>query len=115
MDTIAPQNNQFGYYYRPHNPIVIRRFSDYIEEGDALTIVGVPNYAFYSNLSNSFRWRDLYPYGFIDADGIGVDYPFMNGKQYPFVNTIFRLIPEGTKTANQYINEIVEPTIDECE
>jgi hypothetical protein len=115
LDTIAPQTNQFGYYYRPHNPIVIRRFSNYIEEGDALTIVGVPNYSFYSNLSNSFRWRDLYPYGFIDADGIGVDYPFMNGKQYPFVNTIFRLIPEGTKTANQYINEIVEPTIDECE
>jgi len=115
LDTIAPQNNQFGYYYRPHNPIVIRRFSDYIEEGSATNVVGIPNYAFYSNLSNSFRWRDLYPYGFIDADGIGVDYPFMNGKQHPFVNTIFRLIPEGTKTANQYINEIVEPVIDECE
>jgi hypothetical protein len=57
----------------------------------------------------------LYPYGYIDADGIGVDYPFMNGKQYPFVNTIFRLIPEGTKTANQYINEIAEPVTDECE
>jgi len=115
LDTIAPQNNQFGYYYRPHNPIVIRRFSDYIEEGSALNVVGIPNYAFYSNLSNSFRWRDLYPYGYIDADGIGVDYPFMNGKQYPFVNTIFRLIPEGTKTANQYINEIDEPVTDECE
>lgn len=115
LDTIAPQNNQFGYYYRPHNPIVIRRFSDYIEEGSAINVVGIPNYAFYSNLSNSFRWRDLYPYGYIDADGIGVDYPFMNGKQYPFVNTIFRLIPEGTKTANQYINEIVEPVTDECE
>lgn len=115
LDTIAPQNNQFGYYYRPHNPIVIRRFSDYIEEGSALNVVGIPNYAFYSNLSNSFRWRDLYPYGYIDADGIGVDYPFMNGKQYPFVNTIFRLIPEGTKTANQYINEIAEPVTDECE
>lgn len=115
LDTIAPQNNQFGYYYRPHNPIVIRRFSDYIEEGSSDNVVGIPNYAFYSNLSNSFRWRDLYPYGYIDADGIGVDYPFMNGKQYPFVNTIFRLIPEGTKTANQYINEIAEPVTDECE
>ena len=115
LDTIAPQNNQFGYYYKPHNPIVIRRFSDYIEEGSAVNVVGIPNYAFYSNLSNSFRWRDLYPYGYIDADGIGVDYPFMNGKQYPFVNTIFRLIPEGTKTANQYINEIAEPVTDECE
>jgi len=117
LDTIAPQNNQFGYYYKPHNPITIRTLSNYIEEGNAINVVGIPSYAYYSNLSNSFRWRDIYPYGFLDADGIGVDYPFINGKHYPFVNTIFRLIPEGTNTANenQYINEIAEPTIDECE
>lgn len=115
LDTIAPQNNQFGYYYKPHNPITIRTLSNYIEEGNAINVVGIPGYAYYSNLSNSFRWRDIYPYGFLDADGIGVDYPFINGKHYPFVNTIFRLIPEGTNTANQYINEIAEPTIDECE
>jgi hypothetical protein len=117
LDTIAPQNNQFGYYYKPHNPITIRTLSNYIEEGNAINVVGIPGYAYYSNLSNSFRWRDIYPYGFLDADGIGVDYPFINGKHYPFVNTIFRLIPEGSNTANenQYINEIAEPTIDECE
>jgi hypothetical protein len=115
LDTIAPQTNQFGYYYKPHNPITIRTLSDYVEEGNAINVVGIPNYAYYSNLSNSFRWRDIYPYGFLDADGVGVDYPFINGKHYPFVNTIFRLIPEGTNTANQYINEIAEPTIDECE
>ena len=115
LDTIAPQNNQFGYYYKPHNPITIRVMSDYIEEGNSLNVVGIPSYSYYSNLSNSFRWRDIYPIGYVDADGIGVDYPFINGKHYPFVNTIFRLIPEGTKTANEYINEIAEPTTDECE
>jgi len=117
LDTIAPQNNQFGYYYKPHNPITIRTLSNYVEEGNAINVVGIPGYAYYSNLSNSFRWRDIYPYGFLDADGIGVDYPFINGKHYPFVNTIFRLIPEGSNTANenQFINEIAEPTIDECE
>ena len=118
LDTNASQDNQFGYFYTPHNPIVIRRMSDYIEEGNAINVLGIPNYAYYSNLSNSFRWRDIYPYGFLDPDGIGVDYPFINGKHYPFVNTIFRLIPEGpvgVRTANQFINEIAEPIIDECE
>ena len=68
---------------------------------------------FFSNLSNSFRWRDLYPYGYIDTSGIGVDYPFLNGKHYPYKNIVFRLFPEGIGVQN--INEIVDPTIDECE
>jgi len=112
--TINP-TNQLGYYYKPHNPIRIRVFSDYIEEGDAQQIVGIPNYAFYSNLSNSFRWRDLYPYGYIDGDNLGVDFPFINGKHYPFTNIVFRLIPEGSQTGNEFINDIAEPTIDDCE
>jgi hypothetical protein len=108
-------NNPLGYYYKPHNPITLRVFSDYIEEADSSQIVNLPDYAFYSNLSNSFRWRDLYPIGFIDGSGLGVDYPFINGKQYPYVNTIFRLIPEGTQRPNKFINDINLPTIDECE
>jgi hypothetical protein len=107
------QTNQFGYYYYPHNEIIIREFSDYVEESLSENIVGLPDYSFYSNLSNGFRWRDLYPYGFIDQNNIGVDYPFTNGKHYPFVNTIFRLIPEGTNVKN--INEIQDPLIDDCE
>ena len=91
LNTDAPQTNQFGYYYNPHDPIVIRRYSTYIEEGDPLKVVNIPDYAFYSNLSNSFRWRDIYPYGFIDTNDNGVDYPFTNGKHYPFTNTIFRI------------------------
>lgn len=112
-DTIP--TNQLGYYYKPHNSLKIRVFSDYIEEGDAIQVVGIPNYAYFSNLSNSFRWRDLYPYGFIDAGGLGVEYPFINGKHYPFKNTIFRLTPEGSQTGNEFINQIDDPTIDECE
>jgi hypothetical protein len=108
-----PQTNQFGYYYYPHNEIIIREFSDYVEESLSQNIVGLPDYSYYSNLSNGFRWRDLYPYGFIDQNNIGVDYPFTNGKHYPFVNTIFRIIPEGTNVQN--INEIQDPLIDDCE
>jgi hypothetical protein len=114
-NTTSNNPNQLGYYYRPHKPIVVRGFSDYIEEGDANLIVGIPSYSFYSNLSNSFRWRDLYPFGFIDDLGIGVDFPFINGKHYPFTENIFRLIPEGSQIGDQFINEIAEPTTDECE
>ena len=115
IDTGAPQTNQFGYYYKPHDPIIIRRYSSYVEEGDPLKVVNIPDYAFYSNLSNSFRWRDIYPYGFIDNDGIGVDYPFINGKHYPFVNTVFRITPEGSNLGVQDITVIAEPTTDDCE
>ena len=115
LNTDAPQTNQFGYYYNPHDPIVLRRYSTYVEEGDPLKVVNIPDYAFYSNLSNSFRWRDIYPYGFVDNDGVGVDYPFINGKHYPFVNTIFRIIPEGSNVGISNITVIAEPIIDDCE
>jgi hypothetical protein len=102
-----------GYYYKPHSSLKIRAFSDYIEEAPASGVIGIPNYAFYSNLSNSFRWRDMYPYGYIDTADIGVDYPFLNGKHYPYDNYIFRLYPEGIGLQN--ISEIEIPTTDECE
>ena len=105
--------NPLGYYYKPHSPLKIRAFSDYIEEAPSSGVIGIPNYAFYSNLSNSFRWRDMYPYGYIDTADIGVDYPFLNGKHYPYDNYIFRLYPEGIGLQN--ISEIEIPTTDECE
>jgi hypothetical protein len=112
IPTGAPAQNQFGYYYKPHNPITIREYSGYIEEGPS-NIFNIPDYAFYSNLSNGFRWRDLYPYGYIDTEGVGVDYPFLNGKHYPYTNIVFRVFPEGIGVQN--ITEITQPTTDECE
>jgi len=109
----AMSTNKFGYYYYPHNPITLKVFSDYVEEGDADLVVGIPNYAFYSNRSNGFRWRDIYPYGFIDTNDNGVDYPFTNGKHYPFTNTIFRIFSDGSGIPD--IKQIEDPTIDGCE
>jgi hypothetical protein len=113
VPSLMLSTNPLGYYYRPHSPLKIRAFSDYIEEAPASGVIGIPNYAFYSNLSNSFRWRDMYPYGYIDTADIGVDYPFLNGKHYPYDNYIFRLYPEGIGLQN--ISEIEIPTTDECE
>jgi len=105
--------NPSGYYYQPHYLIKIREYSDYIEQGNSDVTVGIPDYAFYSQNDGNFYWRDLYPYGFIDSDGNGVDYPFFNGRHYPYNNYVFRIIPEGSNT--NFARVIPVPTIDECE
>ena len=105
--------NPFGYYYQPHNSLTIRQFSDYIEEGDKKNVVDIPNYAYYSSSKDIFLWKDLYSYGFVDSNNIGVNYPFLNGAHYPYTNIIFRIIPEGTNYNEQIIT--AEPIIDDCE
>ena len=124
LDNTLPSTNQPGYFYQPHRGIQIRAFSDYIEEGSSFNVVGIPDYAYYSTTNALFRWRDLYPYGYIDTDGVGVDYPYLNDAHYPFLNTIFRITPEGYNIPSDYnqigkvpinISTIPEPTVDECE
>lgn len=107
--------NAPGFYYQPHNEMTIKVFSDYVEVGSPDEVDNIPNYAFYSSEDEQFRWRDLYDYGFIDSLGRGVDYPFLNSAQYPFSNTVFRLIPEGSNYRLTGINFPVKPLIDGCE
>tara|TARA_R110000796_G_scaffold7622_6_gene25980 strand:- start:192 stop:2009 length:1818 start_codon:yes stop_codon:yes gene_type:complete len=106
-------SNQLGYYYEPHYSLKIREYSDYIEDGDKKNVAGIPDYSYFSVDGNKFIWRDLYPYGYIDSSGIGVNYPFLNDTHYPYDNFIFRIIPEGTNYIEQTITQ--EPIIDDCE
>jgi hypothetical protein len=76
-------------------------------------VLGIPNYAYFSSTKNTFIWRDLYTYGYIDSDNIGVNYPFINGTHYPYRDIIFRLIPEGSNYRENTI--IATPIIDNCE
>jgi hypothetical protein len=114
-------DNQFGYYYKPHSKIKIRAFSSYIETGDVNNIADVPDYAYYSTTYGSFIWRDIYTYGFKDNLKNGVDYPFLNGKHYPYENFIFRIIPEGTNYIESNLNNYAtlygaaQPIKDDCE
>ena len=110
---LVNSTNQFGYYYQPNYKITIREYSDYIESGDANNVVDIPDYAHFSTTDDAFIWRDIYSYGYIDTDRIGVDYPFLNGKHYPFQDYIFRIIPEGTNFVSD--NIIQDPIIDNCE
>jgi len=116
--TSATTNNPPGYYYEPHHPMTIKVFSDYVETADAGLADAVPSYSFYSSSDQSFRWRDLYTYGFFDNLGRGVDYPYLNTSHYPFTDVIFRLIPEGINyNDNPYGVEGIsfKPLIDDCE
>jgi len=112
--SVGLNTNPLGYYYEPFNKIKIKDFSSYIEEGETQKVAGIPDYAVYSENSLSFRWRDIYDYGFVDETNAGVNYPFLNGAHYPFELTTFRLIPEGSNE-NLFINIIQDPTTDECE
>jgi hypothetical protein len=113
--TTVPTNNAPGYYYKPHNPMTLRVFSDYIETGGVGVLDQVPSWAFYSSSDEQFRWRDLFSYGFRDNTGLGVDYPFLNSAHYPFQNVVFRLIPEGINYNEVQSDFSFKPLIDECE
>lgn len=109
----STSNLPSGYLYNPHNPIQIRTFSDYIEFGSKNYVDNIPGYAWYSEYENSWFWRDLYSYGYIDNDGIGVDYPFINGSHYIFTNLIFLQYPvQRNLTLSLDINDLTD---DNCE
>ena len=115
--TNVSDSNPPGYYYKPHNSMTLKVFSDYVETGDVNVIDGIPSYAFYSKANQQFMWRDLYTYGFIDNLGRGVDYPYLNSSQYPFAEVIFRLIPEGINynESLEGVDVSIKPLIDGCE
>lgn len=110
-------NQKNGYYYKPHNKIVIKVFSDYIERGATKDVDNIPNYAVFLKQTNEFIWRDLYDVGYFDEGTRGVNYPFTNNAHYPFGYFIFRLTHEGYSYENKISGstENQKPIIDECE
>ena len=113
----SPLNFESGYYYQPHFTVPIRAYSTYIEVGDKETVDLIPDWAFYSNTERQWRWRDLYPYGYIDTEGVGVDSPFLNDAHYPFSDILFLQVPTSFyRNINRPLVEyIVDPFIDGCE
>jgi hypothetical protein len=106
-----------GYIYKPHYSVPIRVFSDYIESTGLEQVSDAPFYSYYSNETQQFIWRDLYTYGYIDSDGIGINHPFINGAHYPFKEIIFLQYPIA-RSSNGMVGDITiinQPTNDNCE
>ena len=112
---IGGTTNPKGYYYQVHNPMEIKAYSSYVEDGTPATIGGIPSYSYYSPNLKSYRWRDIYTYGYVDTEGNGVDYPFINQTHYPYTNVQFKLVPEGALLGLTLSDYIPRPLIDECE
>jgi hypothetical protein len=92
----ASAYNPLGYFYQPHHRIKLRELSPYVESYNTNEIYGLPENARYFPDEKLWKWRDLYDNGFIDADGYGTNYPFINGIHYVKKDINFYLRNEAT-------------------
>lgn len=112
--TRGNMSKPYGYAYHPHYPVQVRVYSDYIEVGDRDKVDNIPDYSFYSEFNGQWRWRDIYPYGYVDSDGIGLNIPFINGRHYNFKDILFLQTPMQ-KNKNILNDVIFQPIVDNCE
>lgn len=75
-----------GYIYKPHHRIILREYSNYVEQGDD-SILNMPDYKF-TIAPNMYLWRDLIPFGSSTTEK-SLDYPFVNGCHYIYNNIMF--------------------------
>lgn len=78
----ATTNNKFGLFYQSHHKVTLRELSPYIETSSTDQVYGLPQNAKYFEDEKLWKWRDLYDHGFIDPDGFGTNYPFINNIHY---------------------------------
>lgn len=85
-------DRQEGYYYKAHHLMLIREFSEYIEQnhtGNTIT-TNMPSYL--TDLGDGrLLWRDFLPIGFDGAYETSIDYPFTNGAHYIYKNIYLNL------------------------
>lgn len=78
----ASNNNKMGLFYQPHYRVKVRQLSPYIETSDTDDILNLPENVKYFESEGVWKWRDLYDQGFVDQDGFGTNYPFINNIHY---------------------------------
>ena len=74
--------NMVGYYYQPHHRVKLRELSPYLEISNTKDILNLPENAVFDPKDKVWRWRDLYDHGFIDPDGNGTNFPYLNELHY---------------------------------
>jgi hypothetical protein len=87
----ATSGNTMGLIYQPHYRIKLRELSPYTETANTNDIFNLPENAKYDPYDKVWRWRDMYDHGYVDSDGYGTDFPFMNGNHYVKANINFYL------------------------
>jgi len=99
----ASQSNPVGYYYQPHYRVKLRELSPYVETSkldvtQPNTLINLPENAIYDDKEKLWKWRDLYDHGFIDQEGNGTNFPFINNIHYVIKNINFYLRNEKSYT-----------------
>lgn len=96
----ATPDNMFGLIYQPHYRVKLRQQSPYIETSDTNQIYGLPENSKYFVNEGIWKWRDLYDHGYVDIDGNGTDFPFLNNCHAVKVDLNFYL-----RNEQYYINK----------
>ena len=99
----ATTGNTVGYYYQPHYRVKLRELSPYVETSkldvtQPNTLINLPENAIYDEKEKLWKWRDLYDHGFIDQEGNGTNFPFINNTHYIIKNINFYLRNEKSYT-----------------
>jgi len=82
----ATSDNPIGLIYQPHYRVKLRELSPYVETATTNDIFNLPENCTYDATEKVWRWRDLYDHGYIDSEGNGTNFPFVNNTHY--VNTL---------------------------
>ncbi len=82
----ASSNNTVGIYYQPHYRIKLRQLSPYLETSKVSDVYNLPENVRYYENEKLWKWRDLYEHGFVDDEGFGTNFPFVNGIHYVIKN-----------------------------
>ena len=97
----ASSDNLEGLIYQPHYRVKLRELSPYVETATTNDIFNLPENTNYDADENVWRWRDIYDHGYVDQDGYGTNFPFVNGTHYVRTNINFYLRNERYYTNKQ--------------
>lgn len=98
--------NNIGLFYQPHYRIKLRELSPYTETAKTYDLNSLPENTIYDSEENIWRWRDLYEHGYIDTDGYGTNYPYLNDIHY--VKTDINFYLRNENTYHNKVNKVID-------
>jgi hypothetical protein len=99
--------NELKYFYNPFYEVPVRKFSTYIETGQDNDVVNIPNYAEFDERYGAYRWRDILDVGAFEANGNGIDYPFLNNHFYIYFNKIITIFNQNSSKYNFFDGSLI--------